>query len=119
MSDFRDRLKIAIKASGKSWEEIAKISGVSKRTIDGWLKKTNPKTPKIDQGASVAQVVGESLDYLATGNPPAGITERAFSIAHDYDSLDAEGQQSIDTSMEGLLLAHRKVVPETGKAVSE
>ncbi|MDR1249032.1 MAG: helix-turn-helix domain-containing protein [Treponema sp.] len=93
MADFKDRLKESIKDSGKDLGEVAKLSGVSKRTIEGWIRNKDPKTPKIDQGYSVAKILGVSLDELVSGEPPPGLSPEAYRIAQDFDRLDNIGQE--------------------------
>jgi transcriptional regulator with XRE-family HTH domain len=103
MVDFKDRLKKSIKDSGKNLEEVAKLSGVSKRTIEGWIRKVDPKTPKIDQGYSVAKAIGVPLEELISGEPPAGISLEAFRIAQIFDNLSPSGQKAAQSVLEGLL----------------
>jgi transcriptional regulator with XRE-family HTH domain len=103
MADFKERLKKSIRNSGKSLEEVARLSGVSKRTIEGWIRNMDPKTPKIDQGYSVAKVLGVSLDELVSGEPPEGLSPEAYRIAQTFNNLSPAGQKAAQSMLEGLL----------------
>jgi transcriptional regulator with XRE-family HTH domain len=103
MADFKDRLKKSIEDSGKGLDEIAKLSGVSKRTIEGWTRNRDPKTPKIDQGYSVAKAIGVSVEELVSDEPPKGLSPEAFTIAKIFDNLSLDGKKAAQSMMEGLL----------------
>jgi len=67
MSEFHERLRDTWEDSRLTVKALALNSGVSARTIDKWLAKKNPTTPKIDEIAKLAKVLCVSLDYLAYG----------------------------------------------------
>jgi hypothetical protein len=47
--------------------------------------------------------LGESIDYLVTGNPPAGLSESALEITQKFNNLSPGGQKAAQSMMEGLL----------------
>lgn len=59
-----EKLKSVIRAQGLSHVQLAQMSGVNKRTIDGWFAKDKTFNPSISEISKVASALGVSLDAL-------------------------------------------------------
>jgi transcriptional regulator with XRE-family HTH domain len=53
---FHERFRLAIKESGMTVREIAKQSGVKKRTIDRWIGQ-NPPVPNVLEFSYVSKAI--------------------------------------------------------------
>lgn len=62
--EAKERLKALMKERGVTHSELAEISGVKKRTIDGWLAEEKNFNPTVNELMKVAAVLGVSLDSL-------------------------------------------------------
>lgn len=63
---FNDRLRAAKLASGLEVKEIARLSGVNKKTIDKWLGP-DPIDPRAGDVTRVARVLGTTVESLVLG----------------------------------------------------
>lgn len=64
--DFRERLRDEMDYQGISAKELSDITGISKRTIDNYLK-TNPQEPGVVNAQKIAKALKVSVEYLVTG----------------------------------------------------
>ncbi|AEF80971.1 helix-turn-helix domain-containing protein [Leadbettera azotonutricia] len=68
-------------------KELAALSGVKKQTIDSYLRE-NSYTPSVDAAVSIAQALGVSVEYLATGGEVRQGKEKVLSsLSPDIRSL--------------------------------
>lgn len=104
---FRDNLRKAIADSGYVVKEVAKISKVAKGTIDNWLAEAPgvPTTPKVTDAYKVANALGETVEYLVTGESAAGWKppERIAKIVDYLMKLDDNGLESVAILAKGLV----------------
>lgn len=86
---FQKRMRKSFEESGLVIKEIARLSGVSKRTIDNWMA-SNPTMPRADDAARVALVVHSSVEYWATGKDSKkwGPPRRIAHIVADLEPLN-------------------------------
>lgn len=64
-----EKLRSIMQESGITRAELAKISGVSKRTIEGWFDRKNKTfNPSISDISKVASALGVSLDVIVDGS---------------------------------------------------
>jgi transcriptional regulator with XRE-family HTH domain len=68
------KLKQAIAGRGLTTAELAKKSGVKKRTIDNWLYGKSPN-PEVKEFLKAAAALGVSVEYLVYGKDGSGLTE--------------------------------------------
>ena len=64
--EFRERLRDEMDYQGVSAKDLADFTGISKRTIDNYLK-TNPQEPGVINAHKIAQALKVSVEYLLTG----------------------------------------------------
>jgi transcriptional regulator with XRE-family HTH domain len=63
--NFWANVKIELKRKGMTQEQLAKASGLSFRTLQGWISKE--RMPRGDQGAAIARALEVSVERLMTG----------------------------------------------------
>lgn len=71
---FHERLRLAVKESGYTVQELSMMSGVNKRTIDRWLGK-NPPIPNVLEFSYLTKALGYSVNYFIFGTDPKLIPE--------------------------------------------
>jgi len=79
---FSERLKAAVKDSGRTVREIADLSGVNRRTIEKWLS-SDPPVPRVIEFAYVAKVLGLSVDYFIFGIAEKNMKPKVAEICED------------------------------------
>ncbi|MDR2479421.1 MAG: helix-turn-helix domain-containing protein [Treponema sp.] len=106
---IRDNLKAAITSSGFIVKEIAKISGVNKRTIDKWvgIEATEPKVKDIYK---VCKVLGITVEYLISGVPPEGISLETLSLARKINGLNEKDKRTMITLLNSLSEEDKPVI---------
>ncbi|MBQ3670407.1 MAG: helix-turn-helix transcriptional regulator [Treponema sp.] len=62
--DAKERLKALMKERGVTHSALAEMSGVKKRTIDGWLAEGKTFNPTAGELMKVAAVFGVSIDSI-------------------------------------------------------
>jgi transcriptional regulator with XRE-family HTH domain len=70
---FRENLKAELKYSDILVKELAAKSGLKKPTIDSYLRE-NGYTPSVESAVKIAQALGVSVEYLATGRESRNIS---------------------------------------------
>lgn len=69
--EFRERLRDEMDYQGVSAKDLADFTGISKRTIDNYLK-TNPQEPGVINAHKIAKALKVSVEYLITGQESNG-----------------------------------------------
>lgn len=64
---FRDNLKSELIYQGILVKELSQKTGISKRTIDNYLREKS-STPPADIAVKIATALDVSVEYLVTGN---------------------------------------------------
>ena len=67
MMGFKENLKSELAYKNILVKELAEISGVSRRTIDNYLRE-NGSMPAADAAVRIAQALGVTVEYLITGD---------------------------------------------------
>ncbi|MDR2719135.1 MAG: helix-turn-helix domain-containing protein [Treponema sp.] len=80
---FRENLREAIDYSGLEQKEVANKANISLRNIENYLRE-NASIPVADKAVKIAQVLGVTVEYLVTGQPPVEI---AVTINPDIQKL--------------------------------
>jgi len=105
---FRENLKAELAYKDILVKELAVLSGVSRRTIDNYLREDS-SMPSVDAALRIAEALGVTVEYLFTGreqqerrNPPLVPDPRV-----------------ILKSLESLNMRDRKIVLSVIKALKE
>lgn len=64
--DFRERLRDEMEYQGMSAKDLSDCTGISKRTIDNYLK-LDPQEPGVYNAQKIAKALKVSVEYLVTG----------------------------------------------------
>lgn len=109
----KERLKSIIKEHNLSYARLSEISGVSKRTIEGWFAKDKGFNPTINEFSKVANALGVSLDVLV-GITPLSEPEifyakysRHKALLAQIDKLDLKSAELINEIVE-VFYKHNK-----------
>lgn len=85
-----DKLRMVMNERGVTRAELAKMSGVSKRTIEGWFDvKHKTFNPSISEISKVADALGVSLDVIIEGSAMTE-SENFYSKYSHYKNLLAQ-----------------------------
>lgn len=81
--EFRERLRDEMDYQGISAKDLSESTGISKRTIDNYLK-TNPQEPGVLNALKIAKALKVSVEYLATGEDINSAQTNSFSSETKY-----------------------------------
>lgn len=95
LGGFHQRLRVCVSNSGLVVKEVAARAGVNKRTLDKWLSPSDPKMPGAIDAVAVAQVLGVSVEFLATGEGPSFVPSRLVPIVEDLSLLSPERLEDV------------------------
>ncbi|UZW62200.1 helix-turn-helix domain-containing protein [Lysobacter enzymogenes] len=68
---FAERVCAARKRAGLSQEQLAKMLGVSRRSVSNWEKDGETRPPSTGHLIELAVKTGVSMDWLVTGHERA------------------------------------------------
>lgn len=94
---FREFLKDEMEYQGLTTRALSEKSGVSKRTIDNYLKK-NPQEPSVSNAYKIAKALNVSIEYLLTGEEYTGtipLTGQLLEYVAEFEALPQEQKQII------------------------
>ena len=110
---FKENLKSELIYKDMLVKELAAKTGISRHTLDNYLN-VRSHTPTIEAAVKIAQALGVSVEYLATGmEPPHAISQMSdedFSLIQSYKLLNAE-DKIIVAELIQLLNKHRRKRP--------
>ena len=103
---FRENLKSELAYKNILVKELAEISGVSRRTIDNYLRE-NASIPSADAAVRIARALGVTVEYLITGNEfDQQVTSSFFSDSHiileNLESLNKRDQKIVFNLIKSL-----------------
>ena len=75
---FKENLKAELAYKDILVKELAELSGVSRRTIDNYLRE-NGSIPSADAAVRLAKALGVTVEYLITGNEQKEINKLPLS----------------------------------------
>jgi transcriptional regulator with XRE-family HTH domain len=84
---FGENLRSELEYNDMAVKELAALSGVQKRAIDNYLRRTNAAMPSADAAVKIAGVLGVTVEYLVMGEekliPPEirRITRNLYKIS--------------------------------------
>jgi transcriptional regulator with XRE-family HTH domain len=101
MLDYWERVTkiIADQNTKQSW--LAEKAGILQQTLSQWIIKG--RLPNVKEGQKIAETLETTVEYLVTGQPPAGLSIEAMEIAQKFSNLSPSGQKAAQSMMEGLL----------------
>jgi len=114
MESFGERLKVAIKKSDLSQDQLAKLIGVHQNTISGYVK--DKMEPGINKVKLMAHYLGCELVWLITGftaeELALEIQNRELSMIVSEKSPEYRAEQNVDAVNKFLKLtnAHKAIV---------
>lgn len=91
-----DKLK---KEQGLTNEDLAKLSGVPKGTIDKITSGTT-KDPKLETVRAIARALGCTLDDFDDFHPVRNLTSDEWSHIKKYRALDTYGQDTVSAVLD-------------------
>jgi len=96
---FRENLKAELAYKDILVKELAALSGISRRTIDNYLREDN-SIPSVDAALRIAEALGVTVEYLFTGrerqemvNPPLVPDPRV--ILKSLESLNTQDRKIV------------------------
>ena len=100
---IRDNLASAMEAAGLSQVQLAQRLGISKGTVNNWIRGYN--APDVDMVPRICQALGVPIAALYAGlpggegtgsaAPPAGLSAPALELARTYERLDQPGRNVV------------------------
>ena len=84
---FRENLREAIDFCGLEQKELARMSNISLRNIENYLRE-NASVPAADKEVRIAKVLGVTVEYLVTGKNPS---------INEVSSIDPEIQKLVQS----------------------
>jgi transcriptional regulator with XRE-family HTH domain len=95
--DLVRRISEIIDQKGLKRAELYRITPSS--SLTRWKKGEGPNAYTLYE---ISKFLGESIDYLVTGLPPAGLPEDALAIARAAEQLSPEGRRVALHQVEAL-----------------
>lgn len=92
LHEILTRQRIAL---GKSVDEVADESGVSKGTVSKILCGIT-SNPQIESLKAITYALGLKLDDLSDDMPESKVSNRATALALRFDELDEHGKQIVE-----------------------
>ena len=102
--EFRDRLRDEMEYQGMSAKDLSDTTGISKRTIDNYLK-TNPQEPGVYNAQKIAKALKVSVEYLVTGSEyknTVTVTGEKLDFLNSFQKLPVEDRLLILNLMKKL-----------------
>ena len=94
---FSEYLKDEMEYQGLTARALSEKSGISKRTIDNYLKK-NPQEPSVTNAHKIAKALNVSIEYLLTGEEYTGtipVTGQLLEYVVEFEALTQEQKQIV------------------------
>ena len=95
--EFRERLRDEMEYQGISANALPEMTGISKRTIDNYLK-TNPQEPGVYNAQKIAKALKVSVEYLVTGKEyksTVAVTGDKIELLNSFDKLSSNERSLI------------------------
>jgi transcriptional regulator with XRE-family HTH domain len=104
---FRENLKSELIYKDMTVKELAAKTGISRHTLDNYLN-VREHIPTLDTAVKIAQALGVSVEYLATGKePPQANSRESIILIQNYNLLNEDDRMVINELAE-LLKKHRR-----------
>jgi len=107
---FKENLKSELIYKDMLVKELAAKTGISRHTLDNYLN-VREHIPTLDVAVKIAQALGVSVEYLATGKEHRRMTipmnQDSITLVQNYNLLN-EDDRKIVNELVLLLRKHRK-----------
>jgi len=107
---FKENLKSELIYKDMLVKELAVKTGISRHTLDNYLN-VREHIPTLDAAVKIAQALGVSVEYLATGKEPSktsvSMNQESVTLVRNYHLLN-ENDRKIVNEIVQLLRKHRK-----------
>jgi len=107
---FKENLKSELIYKDMLVKELAAKTGISRHTLDNYLN-VREHIPTLDAAVKIAQALGVSVEYLATGKEPSktsvSMNQESVTLVQNYHLLN-ENDRKIVNELVQLLRKHRK-----------
>ena len=107
---FKENLKSELIYKDILVKELSLKTGISRHTLDNYLN-VREHLPTIDVAVKIAQALGVSVEYLATGNEPPHasipMNHESITLVQNYNLLNKD-DRGIVTEFIQLLMKHRR-----------
>ena len=107
---FKENLKSELNYKDMLVKELSAKTGISRHTLNNYLNIRN-HTPTLDIAVKIAQALGVSVEYLATGKETpqtdSHMSEESIALVQNYNSLN-EDDRKIVLEFIQLLKKHRR-----------
>ena len=107
---FKENLKSELIYKDMLVKELAAKTGISRHTLDNYLN-VRSHTPTIEAAVKIAQALGVSVEYLATGVSPLQAVNQTdnedINLLQNYKLLNEEDKKIV-TELIQLLNKHRR-----------
>jgi len=107
---FRENLKAELAYKDILVKELAVLSGVSRRTIDNYLREDS-SMPSVDAAIRIAEALGVTVEYLVTGREQQ---ERNNSPLVPDSRIILKSLESLNTRDRKIVLSLIKSLKEIG-----
>jgi len=108
---FRENLKSELIYKDMLVKELAAKAGISRHTLDNYLN-VRKHIPTIDVAVKIAEVLGVSVEYLATGkeSPSSGraMTQESMALVQNFSLLNDDDRKIVCDFIQILLKNRRK-----------
>ena len=108
---FRENLKSELIYKDMLVKELAAKAGISQHTLNNYLN-VREHIPTLDIAVKIAQALGVSVEYLATGKEPPQtniqLNSKTISLVQNYNLLNEEDRMIVNELIELLKKHHRK-----------
>jgi transcriptional regulator with XRE-family HTH domain len=106
---FKENLKSELAYKNMLVKELAAETGISRHTLDNYLN-IRAHIPTIDAAVKIAQALGVSVEYLATGMEPTHtniqFSPEIIAVSQNYSLLN-EDDRKIVSELIQLMKKHR------------
>jgi transcriptional regulator with XRE-family HTH domain len=107
---FKENLRSELTYKDMMIKELAAKTGISRHTLDNYFN-VREHTPTLDAAVKIAQALGVSVEYLATGkeSPNANIpmNKETRNLLQNFNLLNEEDRKIV-TELVELLRKHRR-----------
>ncbi len=104
-SIFKQTLRAELDFQGIKVKELASHTGISPRTIEGYLS-SRASIPPADVAFKIARALGVTVEYLITGeerDPGLPLNMRCFEVVTKFMELDEEKKCAVENVIDLFL----------------
>ena len=101
---FKENLKSELTYQGVLVKELAARTGISKRTIDNYLREKS-SLPPVDVAVKIAEALNVSVEYLVNGHEAHSekLNSSFIKISKTYNALSPEKRFVVEETVISLV----------------